>query len=69
MFVTGPAVPRNHGWNTRVVMQGLVGILTYMTVEGFRSGDVEVYRVRRGDRERIHLGYIWLGLRSDWDRI
>lgn len=67
MVVPGPTSPRNHLWTTKVILQGFVGILTYMLLEGFPSGDVEIWRVQ--EHSRIHLGYIWLGLRSDWDRV
>lgn len=43
-------------WNSRVIVEGLVGIMYYMIKEGFRLGDMWMTREIRGEVARSSLG-------------
>ena len=68
VFFVGPARPTHPGWNTRVIIHTLAGIVYHGWRYGMRSGDIDVWQMRRTIPERL-VGYIWIGTKAEWDRV
>ena len=52
---SGPRYPTQM-WNSRVIVEGLVGIMLYMLREGFRLNEAWIIRATSGESGRSSLG-------------